>query len=189
MEPKYLLVGLGNPGRKYQGNRHNLGFMVVDKAAELLQTRFKSGRGEYLMARGRRTDKHVLLLKPLTYMNRSGVAVADAVRRFDILLPNLLVILDDINLPFGRLRLRKRGSDGGHNGLASVIYSLRSEDFPRLRIGVTNDTMRDTVRFVLSDFNRTEKKELPAIVDRAAEACMEFVEHGIEQAMNKYNPG
>lgn len=180
-------MGLGNPGEAYAGSRHNFGFRVADKLSEILNSPFENGEGEYLAAKSAYSGKNVFVVKPLTFMNRSGLAVAEAIQRHNILLSNLLVISDDFNLPFGKLRIRRQGSDGGHNGLASVIYHLNTNLFPRLRIGIGKDIMDDVVTFVLSEFEEQEKQDLPAIVQRAAAASLEFVDHGITQAMNQYN--
>jgi len=129
----------------------------------------------------------VMLMKPLTYMNKSGEAVAELVQQFEVPHSNLLIIFDDFNLPFGKLRARPKGSDGGHNGLASVIRDLGSRDFPRLRVGIGRDEQKEVVKFVLSKFSRKEKKELPGLIELAGNACCSFVEDGILKTMNKFN--
>jgi PTH1 family peptidyl-tRNA hydrolase len=187
MNDVYLLVGLGNPGVKYKNTRHNLGFRIVEKIAEVIKCRFKSGKGEYLIAESTYSGKRIILAKPLTFMNKSGVAVLDLIQRYNVPQTNLLVILDDINLPFGKFRFRSKGRDGGHNGLASIIYQLKSEAFPRFRVGVGKENMRDPVEFVLSNFDKEERKELPRILNHAAKACLDFVAEGIEKTMNQYN--
>ncbi|MFQ5823601.1 MAG: aminoacyl-tRNA hydrolase [bacterium] len=187
MDDFFLLVGLGNPGVKYQFTRHNLGFMIVDKISELLHSPFTSGKGNYLISNTKFRGKNVVLTKPLTFVNRSGLAVLDLIKRFNIPLRNLLIILDDFNLPFGKLRLRMQGSDGGHNGLASVIYQLKSEEFPRLRIGIGREKIDDPVEFVLSDFDKKDQEGIDMIINHAAKAAIDFVVEGIEKTMNKYN--
>lgn len=164
-----------------------MGFLVVERAAHRLDCRFKAGAGAYHEADAEYEGRRVLLAKPQTYMNASGVAVRQIVRRYNVPLNQLLVILDDFQLPLGKIRLRPRGSDGGHNGLASVIYELHTEEIPRLRVGIGDDKRGDPVRFVLSPFGREEMREIPDIVDRAAEAAMLFVHDGIEAAMNQVN--
>lgn len=186
MRQFYLLVGLGNPGANYRETRHNLGFMVVDEIASRRNANFRSDSNS-LTADFLEGDQKVILAKPLTYMNKSGIAVSGLLNKFKIPLNHLLVITDDFNLPFGKLRLRTGGSDGGHNGLASVITQLGTRDFPRLRIGIGQERMSDTVGFVLSEFNRTEKKHLPEVIERAADASLAFVDNSITQVMNKYN--
>lgn len=182
-----LLVGLGNPGSKYRLTRHNLGFMIIEKIAEILKCNFTSGKGDYLVSEALFNGRNVVLAKPLTYMNRSGRAVLDLIQTYNVPLSNLLIILDDFNLPFGKLRFRSKGSDGGHQGLASVIYQVESETFPRLRVGVGKESIEDAVAFVLSNFDEEEQKELPKIVKHSANACLDFVSEGIEIVMNKYN--
>jgi PTH1 family peptidyl-tRNA hydrolase len=187
MDDSVLLVGLGNPGDKYKLTRHNIGFLIIDKVSEILKSPLTSGKGEYLVSETKYNETDVILAKPLTFMNRSGVAVLDLIKRFHIPLENLLVILDDFNLPFGKLRFRFKGSDGGHNGLASVIYQLRTEAFPRLRVGICKENIDDPVEFVLSNFDTEERKEIDEIINRAAQAALDFVTQGIEKTMNRYN--
>jgi PTH1 family peptidyl-tRNA hydrolase len=188
MSAPYALVGLGNPGSQYELTRHNVGFLVVDRIAHLLKARFKPGKGRYQIADATCEGRHVLLVKPQTYMNASGEAVVELVHRYQVPLERLLIILDDFQLPLGRIRLRPRGSDGGHNGLASVIYQLRTEEFPRLRVGIGDDIGGDPVAFVLSEFSRDEMQQVPDIVDRAAQAALTFIAEGIDTAMNRFNP-
>jgi len=184
-----LLVGLGNPGSEYAATRHNIGFMVVDRLAERWRVRFRGGRGEYVAGESDVGGQEVALVKPVTYMNLSGVAVSDAVARYGIELSRLLVIHDDIHLPYGKLRLRPQGSDGGHNGVASIIYHLGTEAFPRLRVGVGAAFPKNQrVHYVLSPFTPEEQKELPLLIEAAADAAVVFVNEGLNAAMNKFNP-
>jgi PTH1 family peptidyl-tRNA hydrolase len=185
-----LVVGLGNPGREYRETRHNVGFMVADEIAR------RHGL-EWAMAPSQVPDAFVvkkygaeplLLAKPLTFMNRSGDAVAALSRYYDIPAADLLVVVDDIDLPFGRLRARARGSAGTHNGLRSVVQRLGS-DFPRLRIGVgRGDARRDLADHVLSKFERDEQDALGEVITRAADAAEMFAVDGIAKVMNVYNP-
>ncbi|MFQ5649608.1 MAG: aminoacyl-tRNA hydrolase [bacterium] len=190
MHARHLFVGLGNPGAKYKHTRHNVGFMVID---ELLRTHDHdkvSEKKSRIFSRFeiRLSDEHrVILLKPLTYMNRSGVAVSEVVDNSNIPLSNLLVILDDFNLPFGRLRFKRKGSAGGHNGLKSIIAHLQDHSFPRLRIGIGQEEVDDPVRFVLGRFCLEERNSLVDVIRTAAEACRFFAHHGITKTMNKYN--
>jgi len=186
MRDFYLLVGLGNPGPNYRATRHNIGFMVVDEIARIKEENFRSDRN-CLTADFLEGGRKVILMKPITYMNKSGIAVSGLLNKFNVPLSNLLIISDDFNLPFGKLRLRGNGSDGGHNGLASIIQQLGTRDFPRLRIGIGQEKMSDTVSFVLSNFNREEKKQLPEVIERAAEASLSFIVNGLTHVMNKYN--
>ncbi|NOY77359.1 MAG: aminoacyl-tRNA hydrolase [Calditrichaeota bacterium] len=187
-ESRYLIVGLGNPGRKYRNTRHNVGFMVLDRLAEELGLTFKQGRGDYLQASGRIKEKKVALIKPLTFMNNSGLAVRQAVQFYKSDLSHILVIVDDFQIPLGVIRIRKQGSDGGHNGLASIMSHLGTKNFPRLRVGIGREAPIDNwITFVLSDFSREEKTLLEQIIPIAVEAAISFVVDGIETAMNKYN--
>lgn len=187
----HFIVGLGNPGSEYINTRHNLGFDVVDKIADELRLSLKEGKGDYLVAVGSLKNIEFGLAKPLTYMNNSGDAVADIASRFAVPLDHLLVVCDDYQLPLGVLRLRPRGSDGGHNGLYSIIYQLQSDEFPRLRCGIGAAAMsadKSLMReFVLEQFAQEELPQARQMVKRAKEACLSFVEHGIEKTMNVFN--
>jgi len=190
MAERFLVAGLGNPGKRYEQTRHNVGFMAVDRLAENFRVSFKAGKGDYLisgLARTSAPEKELLLLKPLTFMNNSGLAVRQALDYFKIDLDKLLLVLDEFQLPFGKLRLRPQGSDGGHNGLASVVQHLGAQDFARLRIGIGSEFQGDAANFVLAKFSKAELQELPALISRAAEAAVEFIDHGMPQAMNKFN--
>jgi len=185
MSEKHLIVGLGNPGPRYSETRHNVGFKAVERLAEKLAFNFRAGKGEYLIASG---AAEMLLLKPLTYMNNSGLAVRHAVDYFDIELARLLVIFDDYQLPLGKLRLRPSGSDGGHNGMASVIQHLGTPNVSRLRLGIGAEFGKgEMADYVLATFSRAEQKLLPEIYDRAVEAINSFIADGVQAAMNKFN--
>lgn len=186
-----LIVGLGNPGREYRETRHNIGFLVLDELARRQQVPFSLAASqvpETLV--GKQYGTHpALLAKPLTYMNRSGDAVAALVRYYDLDVANLLVVVDEVALPFGRLRARARGSAGGHNGLKSIIERLGTTEFARLRLGVgRGDARRDLADHVLSTFEPGERAELDTFIARAADAAEMFAVEGIEQVMNRYNP-
>jgi len=185
----FLIVGLGNPGREYYKTRHNVGFLVIDQLAQELDISLQIGPGDYLLGQGFFFDHRVFLSKPLTYMNRSGQAVGQLLRKCEVALGNLLVVLDDFNLPTGTLRIRQRGSDGGHKGLASIIKSLGTEDFPRLRIGIGNyrDQGIDPVTYVLSEFSTSEWEIIQRTVQEACQAIRCYMEQGIDQAMSLYN--
>lgn len=183
-----LIVGLGNPGSSYRGTRHNVGFEVVDELARRHALEFESAPTEALMARLRRPEGAVLLAKPLTFMNRSGGAVADLQRYYRMAVADLLVVLEEANLPLGRLRARARGSAGGHNGLESVIEALGTEEFARLRVGVgRGDPRRDLTDHVLSRFDPDERHAIAEAIGRAADAAELFVSEGIDRVMNTYN--
>ena len=183
-----LIVGLGNPGRKYEGTRHNVGFDVVDRLAKTHHADWESGpRGiEAVIARWRSAD--TVLAKPLTFMNLSGAAIVGLLQFYKVELADLLVVVDDVNLELGRLRTRATGSAGGHNGLKSAIAQLGTEDFARMRIGVgRGDARRDLADHVLARFDRDERENVEAAVARAAEAVELFVTDGIGQVMNRFN--
>lgn len=183
-----LIVGLGNPGDRYRGTRHNVGFEVVDELARRRGLAFESSPTDALMARERGPDAQVMLAKPLTYMNRSGSAVAVLAHYYRIEPGALLVVADDVNLPVGRLRARRRGSDGGHNGFASIIAALGSDAFARLRIGVgRGHAERRLASHVLARFDASEQDDVAASLERAADAVEAFVDDGIDAMMNRFN--
>ncbi|MCI0706002.1 MAG: aminoacyl-tRNA hydrolase [Ignavibacteriae bacterium] len=185
------VIGLGNPGNQYDATRHNIGFDVIDVLARTLRVHLKAGKGEYLEAQGTFEGNDVHLAKPLTFMNNSGSAVMDLAERYEIAPDQLLVVCDDFQLPLGTLRLRQRGSDGGHNGLYSIIYHLQSDSFPRLRCGIASESIpKDKslmAEYVLEPFTSAERQEVERMVTRAAEACLCIARDGIERAMNLYN--
>jgi PTH1 family peptidyl-tRNA hydrolase len=183
------IVGLGNPGAQYKGTRHNVGFAVVDELARRAAVDFESAPAEALMARWRRSDEPVILVKPLTFMNLSGQAVGELARYFKIDPADVLVIVDEVQLPLGRLRARARGSAGGHNGLKSVIAHV-GEEFGRLRLGVgRGDARRDLADHVLTRFDKDEAAEVERMIARAADAADTFITSGIAAVMNQYNGG
>jgi PTH1 family peptidyl-tRNA hydrolase len=183
------IVGLGNPGAQYKGTRHNVGFAVVDELARRAAVDFESAPAEALMARWRRSDEPVILVKPLTFMNLSGQAVGELARYFKIDPADMLVIVDEVQLPLGKLRARARGSAGGHNGLKSVIAHL-GDEFGRLRLGVgRGDARRDLADHVLTRFDKDEAAEVDRMIARAAEAADTFITSGIAAVMNQYNGG
>ena len=186
-----LIVGLGNPGKEYRETRHNVGFMVADELARRHQLTWAMAPGqvpETFVAK-RFGEPSWMLAKPLTYMNRSGEAVAALARYYDIAPADLLIVVDEVALPFTRLRARARGSAGGHNGLKSVIAGLGSTDFPRLRLGVgRGDARRDLADHVLAKFEKGEQADLETFITRAAEAAEMFAVADIGQVMNTYNP-
>ena len=183
------IVGLGNPGSQYKGTRHNVGFDVVDELARRESVGFESAPAEALIAKWRRADGPVLLVKPLTFMNLSGQAIGELTRYFKIELGDLIVIVDEVHLPLGKLRARKRGSAGGHNGLKSVIAHL-GDEFSRLRIGVGRGAdQRNLADHVLSRFEKDEAAEVARMIARAADAAEMFITSGIEAVMNAFNGG
>jgi PTH1 family peptidyl-tRNA hydrolase len=183
-----LIVGLGNPGGKYRGTRHNIGFAVVDELARRRSVEFDSSPVEALVAKVRGVEP-VLLAKPLTFMNASGEAVGALTRYYKLDLTDLMVVVDEVQLPLGKLRARARGSAGGHNGLKSLIAQL-GDQFARLRVGVGRGEMRrDLADHVLARFEADEAAEVERMTTRAADASEMFVTSGIEAVMNAYNGG
>ena len=180
------IFGLGNPGRKYEHTRHNIGFIILDFIAMHCKVPFRPGKGDYYFADLALAGERVLLVKPTTYMNRSGLAVHQVMRMFPLAEEDLLIIADDYHLPFATLRFRSKGSDGGHNGLKSIIQSLGSNEFSRMRFGI-GDEFDDSVDFVLSRFNKQEMKLIEGILSDCLLAVEAWVQEGIEKAMNSFN--
>jgi peptidyl-tRNA hydrolase, PTH1 family len=182
-----LIVGLGNPGARYRGTYHNVGFDVVDELARRHRVEFGSSPAEALAARVH-GGVSFWLVKPLTFMNLSGQAVGELARYYRVEAADTFVIVDDVNLPGGRLRLRRGGSAGGHNGLKSIIEHLGTDGFPRLRVGVgRGDSRRDLADHVLARVSGEDRELLAQAVARAAEATELFIAEGIDAAMNQYN--
>lgn len=184
-----LIVGLGNPGAEYAASRHNAGFMVIERLLGILpKERFiNSHVAESRLFTGKYRSRNLMLQMPLTYMNSSGTAVGAVSRRNNIAPEEIVVISDDLDLPPGKLRIRRGGSDGGHNGLKSVIAELGSANFIRVRVGIGRPEPGKTVDYVLSGFEGDEEKEFSASLDRAAEAVMSLLQCGLSRTMNKYN--
>jgi PTH1 family peptidyl-tRNA hydrolase len=184
----FLIVGLGNPGREYRNNRHNIGFMVLDQLAGKLDTSFSKMKMNALMTAVRYKGYRIILLKPQTYMNLSGKAVSSFVRFYKLPLENLLVVYDDVDLPFQTLRMRPDGGDAGQKGVRSIIQELGTKDFPRLRVGINRPPGRMSVSsYVLLNFSDQETEPLPFLLDQAADAILAFVDLGLNQAMTTYN--
>ncbi len=185
-----LIVGLGNPGIEYEWSRHNLGFMLIDKLAADTGLEVKQRECRSRVGRGEIEARAVKLVKPQTYMNLSGEAVACLVNKHKLAEPgeNLIVISDDLALPFGKIRIRARGSAGGHNGLKSIISVLGTNEFTRLRIGIQPEhPLNDSKRFVLDTFPRTARAEVEKILDKSAEALRAILRDGVLKAMTVYN--
>lgn len=184
-----LIVGLGNPGQQYSLTRHNAGFMVIDYLAERLGIKVDKIKFKSLLGEGFVGPEKIVLAKPQTYMNLSGEAVYDMVGWYKLDPQNLLVVFDDMDLPAGKLRLRMKGSAGGHNGMKSIVYLIQTDEFPRLRIGIgrpDNDNM-EAVDFVLSKFSAEETKVIGEAVQKAGEAVLAILEKGVEPVMNEVN--
>lgn len=183
-----LVVGLGNPGKRYERTRHNLGFWVVDRLAAEKETAFKKKRHHSLIADWRMDGEEVWLVKPQTYMNHSGAAVSELLRHLPVETKDLVVIHDDLDLPFGRIRVRCRGGAAGHRGVLSILESLGEEAFCRLRIGIGRPPAGlDPVEFVLEPFSVAERSELDRIISRAAAAVECILTEGPHRAMEKFN--
>jgi PTH1 family peptidyl-tRNA hydrolase len=184
-----LVAGLGNPGRKYSRTRHNLGFMVADLLAENFSSGFKSSKGDYRQSSISISGRNIIVIKPTTYMNLSGDAVRWAADYHDIEPNEILVISDDINLPLGKIRIRLRGSDGGHKGLRSIIEELETDNFSRLRLGVglpDNPDIPSEV-FVLERFGKDEEKTAKEMIENAVSAVELIISDGVQIAQQTYN--
>ena len=187
-ELSYLLVGLGNPGREYQTNRHNYGFMLIDRIAVRLNARGLKVQSKAIVTSATYEDRKLILAKPQTYMNLSGQSIQGLAHFYKLPMENMLVAYDDLDLPFGTIRLRPGGGPGGQKGVASTIERLGTKDFARLRLGIGRPPGRmDPSAYVLQNFSRDEMKTLSEILDRAADAALEFVMNGLDKAMNKFN--
>ncbi len=179
-----ILIGLGNPGRKYSNTKHNFGFWVVDRFSEQHTLNFQAGRGSYQYAK----KNELCLMKPTTYMNKSGIAVSEFCNYFKAHQEELLVIYDDIDLPLGNIRFKKGGGTGGHKGIESIIYQLGSEDFHRLRLGIaTEDEMKPSENYVLSPFSKRYQDKVRKVLEKACNGINCYIENGITETMNQYN--
>src|SRR5688572_12933335 len=187
-ENSYILIGLGNPGREYNTTRHNFGFMLIDRLCVRLNARGMKLQSNAIVISTIHEDRKIILAKPQTYMNLSGQSVQGLLHFYKIPIENLLVAHDDLDLPFGTIRIRPAGGPGGQRGMASTIEKLGTKDFPRLRLGIGRPPGRmDPKAYVLQEFSKDEVKLLPEILDRAADAALEFATKGLNAAMNKYN--
>jgi PTH1 family peptidyl-tRNA hydrolase len=183
-----VILGLGNPGSQYVATRHNVGWMVLDAIAEQLRTSFAPGRGEYHEAIGRWRGSQVHLIKPTTYMNNSGTAARTVLGKYNVAPADMLVVVDELQFPVGRVQLKPSGSSGGHNGLESLIYHLRTETFPRLRCGIGNDFERGRMAdYVLSPFAPEEQEELARMVQSGRDLALSWVAMGTARAMSLFN--
>ncbi len=183
----YIVVGLGNPGRKYSNTKHNIGFELIDYIARDRGVKVTKLKHKALIGEFNYKGEKVLLVKPQTYMNLSGDSVLSIVNYYDIELENLVVIYDDIDIPLGNLRIRKSGSAGTHNGMKDIVYKLKNDAFPRIRIGIGKPDNIDLKDFVLSGYSKKEVPIMEEAVVNAAKAVLCIVEDSVENAMNKYN--
>jgi len=184
-----LISGLGNPTRKYRMTRHNIGFLAIDKIAEALSVKFKKNSFSSLTGKGSFGSEKIILLKPLTFMNLSGEAIAPFARKKRIKPEEIIVICDDINLDLGEIRIRKSGGSGGHNGLKSIIEKLGTNQFQRMRIGIGSEETgdRDLSNYVLEEFGKREFGLIDKVLDAASEAIKTYLAEGIDIAMTRFN--
>lgn len=183
----YVVVGLGNPGKKYAGTRHNVGFEVIDYLAYRNNIEVKKIKHKALVGEGIIDGKKVMLVKPQTFMNLSGQSVLEICQYYKVDISKLIVIYDDIDIDLGRVRIRKKGSGGTHNGMRNIIYLLQQDEFPRVRIGIGRPTHGDLVSFVIGRFDEDEKEDILLSIKLATEAVESIVTEGMDKAMNKYN--
>ncbi|MCF0260010.1 MAG: aminoacyl-tRNA hydrolase [Erysipelotrichaceae bacterium] len=182
-----IIVGLGNPGVRYENTRHNAGFMVMDELARMAGTEINKDKFEAKYAKIKVKGEDVILLKPETFMNNSGFAIRQCMDFFKVSPKDLLVIYDDMDLPVGKIRLRQKGSAGGHNGMKSIIQCVLTSDFDRIRVGIGRDPQIPVVHYVLSKFREEEKEELSQAVKLAAEAAWFSIDHSFTETMNRFN--
>jgi len=186
----YLIVGFGNPGREYKDSRHNFGFMLIDRIAVRLNARGMKLQSKAIVISTLYEECKIILAKPQTYMNLSGQSVQGLLHFYKIPNENLLTAHDDLDLPFGTIRIRPGGGPGGQRGLGNTIEQLGTKEFPRLRLGIGRPPGRmDPKDYVLQDFSKEDIKFLPEVLDRAVDAALEFVMNGLNAAMNKFNGG
>ena len=185
---EYLIIGLGNPGRDFNNTRHNIGFLCINEIAFKTAININRVKNNSLVGSGKVGDHKLTLAKPQTYMNLSGRAVVSLIKYFKIPLENTLIIHDDLDLPFGRIRIRPSGSSGGQKGINSVIQMLGTDDIPRIRVGIGRPPGKmDPIDYVLHKFSKQEESLLADIIERVYAACMVFIDLGIDAAMSQYN--
>ena len=179
-----ILVGLGNPGKKYANTKHNFGFWIIDEFAQNRSLTFKAGKGDYLIAK----SHDVVCIKPTSYMNNSGLAVAEYFNYYDNSLNNLLIVYDDIDLPLGKLKFKPEGGTGGHRGLESIIYHIKSEKFCRLRVGISEGSINiPSEKYVLSPFKKENDNIIRTIIKTTCEGIEYYLSHNINETMNEFN--
>ena len=186
----FLLIGLGNPGREYKDTRHNVGFMLIDRIAVRLNARGMKVQSKAIITTAAFEDRKLILAKPQTFMNLSGQSVQGIVHFYKVPFTNMMILSDDLDIPFGTIRIRASGGPGGQRGLSSILEKLGTKEIPRLRLGIGRPPGRmDPSDYVLQSFSRDELASLSEILDQAAEAVLAFVTHGLNRAMNEFNGG
>ena len=184
---KYLILGIGNKGEKYENTRHNIGFKIVERVAEKIEAKFSSANYGWT-AEGKYKGRKVILLKPDTYVNLSGNALKFWMQKENIPLENILVVTDDLALPFGALRLKSKGSDAGHNGLKNIQEMIKTQNYARLRFGISSDFEKGKqIDYVIGEWSEEENEKLPERIEKFADACLSFVFAGITNTMNTFN--
>jgi PTH1 family peptidyl-tRNA hydrolase len=187
-EQTFLLIGLGNPGREYKDTRHNFGFMLIDRIAVRLNARGMKVQSKAIVMTSAYEDRKLILAKPQTFMNLSGQSVQGLAHFYKVPYTNMMVLSDDLDIPFGTIRIRASGGPGGQRGMASIIEKLGTKDFPRLRLGIGRPPGRmDPAAYVLQSFSKDEMQTLSEVLDHGAEAVFAFVTHGLNKAMNEFN--
>lgn len=183
-----IVLGIGNPGKRYKATRHNIGFLILDAFAERSKLSYIPSKSDYYYSESVYAGNRYVLIKPSTYVNNSGIAAVQALEDFDVQMKDMLVIVDDINLNIGTLRLRASGGDGGHNGMKSIIYHTASNDFPRIRIGIGSEFTRgDMADYVLSKFHKNESGVIRGSIDLAMNLIDEFIMGGIKRMLDFYS--
>ncbi len=184
---RFLITGLGNPGIRYRKTRHNMGFMAIDYVSEKFSVKVNKLRCRAMTGEVNIDGVKIILAKPQTYMNASGESIRDLLEYYNLTTENLVVIYDDMDIPLGKVRIRKKGGAGTHNGMKSILYNVKTEDFVRIRIGISANENENTIRYVLSRFSRDQRKTAFEGIEIAAHAVEELVKTDINTAMNKYN--
>lgn len=182
-----LIIGLGNPGKDYEKTRHNAGFMVIDEVAKELNVEINQKKFKALIATTKYKNENVILMKPQTYMNLSGEAVGECARFYNLTMNDILVLVDDLDLPVGKIRLREKGSSGGQNGLKSIISHMGGDGFKRIRIGIGKDQFMLTADYVLGKIPKSEKSDFDLAKSKAAHAAIDFIDKPFADVMNAYN--
>lgn len=182
-----IIIGLGNPGKKYENTRHNAGFKVMDALAKKCNLSYDQEKFSAYFAKGKVNGEDVVLMKPTTYMNNSGFAVRQVIDFYKASYDQVLIIYDDIDLPVGKIRLRQKGSAGGHNGIKSIIQALGTPTFDRIRVGTSRDSRIPIIQWVLTNFKEEEQKDLSQAIDHASDAAYYAINHTFAQTMNTYN--